>query len=419
MVEEHGSDMSARDKRGARRVNAEFEFEQVGIGRPGPRNRTYRERDHEPPPQAPRENLPQPQLFPSPARPPGPGRRREGFGAYLTSQDTPSTSNAVQRSRSSSPPAATDTDREAIFFSRLQAMVPNSPNAITVVKAAVRGYRISESSSKDLISTVWNLSDQNLDQTANIINALVDHLEQEDKKQDLLASWKGFMIEQRLEFPELTAVKSNSAYAAVTSGRVINVKHATATRSRRGSSKQVWDRVAKAAASSSKRPNPKNVMNRHPISSPVSFQQTSAFRQTQRKTPWSNSNSLNGASGSSLTLPTLNQSVTVIHDDPRSSKQGSGRSAPQKLPRLSHAQFPELPSLSTGKQKPPMSGNVSLKNISGGVNQPTTAWGPAANGMKDSLESGNTTHNVEGSEKGKKAKGKQKQTLFTLGSHAA
>ncbi|EEB92934.1 hypothetical protein MPER_08481, partial [Moniliophthora perniciosa FA553] len=156
MVETHGADMSARDKRDARRVQANFEFEEVpGAGRSRGR------RDREPPPQQ--------QQQPQPPPPGGGGRRREGFGASLTVEGGTTTLDAVP-----------------------------------VVKAAVRGYRASESSARDLISTIWNVLDCHLEHTASIINAFVDLLDEEDKKQDLLSSWRGFELEQRRQFPELT-----------------------------------------------------------------------------------------------------------------------------------------------------------------------------------------------------------------------
>lgn len=73
----------------------------------------------------------------------------------------------------------------------------NPTTAVPAAKAAMRGYRASESSARDLISTVWNILDRNLEHTASIINAFVDLLDDEEKKEDLLASWKGFAIEVR------------------------------------------------------------------------------------------------------------------------------------------------------------------------------------------------------------------------------
>lgn len=63
------------------------------------------------------------------------------------------------------------------------------------MKAAIRGYRANESSARDLISTVWNVLDHDLDGTAGIINAVVDLLEEEEKKRDLLSAWNGFKVE--------------------------------------------------------------------------------------------------------------------------------------------------------------------------------------------------------------------------------
>ena len=92
--------------------------------------------------------------------------------------------------------------RHAAFITRLQNIAPNPNNAVTAVKAAMRGYRANESSARDLISTVWNILDHNLDDTASIINAVVDLLEEEEKKRDLLAAWNGFKIE--VFFPHST-----------------------------------------------------------------------------------------------------------------------------------------------------------------------------------------------------------------------
>jgi len=68
-------------------------------------------------------------------------------------------------------------------------------SAVPAVKAAARGYRTNEAGARDLILTIWNVLDQNLEHTASIVNAFVDLLDEEEKKQDLLASWKGFNIE--------------------------------------------------------------------------------------------------------------------------------------------------------------------------------------------------------------------------------
>jgi hypothetical protein len=87
---------------------------------------------------------------------------------------------------------------------------------------------------------------------------------------------------------------------------------------------------------------------------------------------------------------------------------------------LSNDLFPELPASSSGRQKATVSGNQSLKNILGDTTPVGSAWssgaaGPAARATDDG-EEGNTPANVVESGSGKaKKKGKQKQTLFTMG----
>lgn len=74
-------------------------------------------------------------------------------------------------------------------------MAPNPNTAVPAVKAAIRSYRANESAARDLISTIWTITDRNLEGTAGVINAIVDFLEDDDKKKDLLQAWNGFKIE--------------------------------------------------------------------------------------------------------------------------------------------------------------------------------------------------------------------------------
>lgn len=90
--------------------------------------------------------------------------------------------------------------RHATLLSRLRTLAPNPTNAEIAVKAAVRSFRASESTSRDLISTVWSVLDRNLDNTATIINLLVDLFDDEEKKSDLLGAWNGFKIEVSFNF---------------------------------------------------------------------------------------------------------------------------------------------------------------------------------------------------------------------------
>lgn len=89
-VEVHGADMSSRDKRDVRRVQADFEFDDVGVSGGGRRGR--RDREREPPPvqiQGQAQGQGQGRA----------GRRREAFGGHL------SVAEGAQTMQSSSVPS--------------------------------------------------------------------------------------------------------------------------------------------------------------------------------------------------------------------------------------------------------------------------------------------------------------------------
>ncbi|KAG8217953.1 hypothetical protein J3R82DRAFT_6124 [Butyriboletus roseoflavus] len=438
-VEVHAADMSSKDKKDVRRVQAEFTFDDTGgSNRRGRRDRGDREREQEPPPpiaQALR-------------------RRREAFGGYLTTEVTQTTQPAVPSGRAS--PIREDVDplvaeRHAAFITRLQNVAPNPNNAATAVKAAMRGYRANESSARDLISTVWNVLDHNLDDTASIINGVIDLLEEEEKKRYLLAAWNSFKIEQRQQFPDLVPTAVGSGYAGITSGRVLNAKHATASRSSSQSSRHVWDRVAQAASASSSTSRCVPGASAVPSASSNTVQADRfprltgpsttinvipGFRQPQRQTPWVSSSSAS-ASGSSTVVAAT---ATVPAPPPTAippKKKGKGPAVGQP-PTLSVAAFPELPTAHPRAKPPPARGNASLRYIFGDAAPTTSAWNGNGNehvagsvvvgagaevaGVTQTLVQGGVPAQ-ERSEatggKGRKGKGKQKQTLFTLGSFQA
>ena len=209
----------------------------------------------------------------------------------------------------------------------------------------------------------------------------------------------------------------------------MNAKHFSATRSSSQSSQQVWNRVALAAESSSALPPTQaprpflQPVDRFPVlngsgggatasSSPL----ISGFRQAQRSTPWS---------GSSATSSSLGTRPTPTSVNVMGSSSQSKKNPPSKL---SSALFPELPSVTTSRVKPQVSGNVSLKNILGGTTGPAVlAWQPNSsmgdgsglantNVVEEQGEAGEGPVTATVQTKGKKGKGKQKQTLFTMGS---
>jgi len=198
----------------------------------------------------------------------------------------------------------------------------------------------------------------------------------------------------------------------------LNAKHATSPSSQ---SQQVWNRVALAASSSSNSsinfPPPPRPQERFPVLGGPSSSSTPAptpgVGQGQRKTPWS------GSSGAPAALRT--QATPS-----RPSSTMASRSKAQKAPpKLSNSVFPELPTSSSARSKPQVKGNVSLKNILGSTGSPAVpAWNApgSGDGPGTSTPQAQTQpvsdNSAEGPAvaRGKKGKGKQKQTLFTLGS---
>lgn len=116
-VENHGGDMSSRDKKDARRVQANFAFEDVG-GRHGHGRRDRdrerereRDRNRDPPP---RQHQAQVSLSSAAPPPPGSGaRRREAFGGGLT-QTGETENNSRGISRPSTPQATAEVDQAVI-----------------------------------------------------------------------------------------------------------------------------------------------------------------------------------------------------------------------------------------------------------------------------------------------------------------
>lgn len=261
---------------------------------------------------------------------------------------------------------------------------------------------------------------------------IVDLLEEEDKKKDLLTEWNGFKVEvrsphtsymcqwvvietryqQRGQFPDLVPTSVGTEYAGIAGGRVLNAKHQTSRSSR--PRRQVLDRVAAAASSPSwPQPRPHSV-NHFPTLTPDSqlpVKPNPAPSRPQQKstTPWTS----NGQGSNSGFRPQVQQPVSVSKPKPKKT------AAP---PSLSKSAFPELPATGVPNKLPKefISGNKSLKNILGDALPAQPAWGqgPSIHSTQQSSPPPDPEPEPT-TAKGKKAKGKQKQTLFKLGSFPA
>lgn len=109
IMEEHGGDMSSRDRKDARRVVADFTFDEVG-GRHGHGRRDHHHHHHErePPPSLP---PPSPAIFAGPSRQqPTTQSRRQAFGARLTVDGVESPAAAVVEVNRTPTPTRDDVD---------------------------------------------------------------------------------------------------------------------------------------------------------------------------------------------------------------------------------------------------------------------------------------------------------------------
>lgn len=224
MVDEHGAEMSTRDQKDARRVNVNFEF-QPGNGGGGRRRGGQGGgggQEREPPPHMSNSNGPGPSTG-------GGGRsRRERFGGHLTTEgaSTPNSAGPSRRQTPSPPPPDMDPvtaqyvfsilesysrvylsmrRRHADLFARLRAVAPNPTNAVAALKLSLRSYNASEMGPRDLISNIWNILDRDLDNTASVVNLVIDLLEGEDKKSTLLGAWNGFKLEVSVQYRRIQA----------------------------------------------------------------------------------------------------------------------------------------------------------------------------------------------------------------------
>ncbi|KAF9058490.1 hypothetical protein BDP27DRAFT_1343518 [Rhodocollybia butyracea] len=414
MVDEHGASRkvvgldfaSSSANQGGRNQNQHQSQNSHRGGGGGGRDPPPREQGIPVPPPAPPQNQNQNQ-----------SRRRQAFGGALTGDadpNAPTLGTSGPPTRRPSPNPADDdpaiSNRHTAFLALLSSLAPNSTTAV-------------QHSARDLIGIVWNVLDRDretmsdkaksrgtrdgLEPTARVINSFVDLLEEDEegegveeidrKSLELLREWKGFEVEQRRQFPDLvpTASSSAGAYAAITSGRVLNAKHSTHTttgRAGNNASRRVWDRVAQAANSGSA-----SGSGRVPPGVPPPPGSLAAA--LDEKTPWAGSGSSNtptnntntnntaptssafpGLVSSSTTTPTSKSISSPAHLRPFSVPAASVKSthahAQAPPPKLNAAAFPGLPASTNRREKVQVKGNVSLRNILGSTGEvPASRWG--------------------------------------------
>jgi len=316
--------------------------------------------------------------------------------------------------------------RYVAIFARLRTVSGHPANAVAGVKLALRDYTASQSGARDLISTVWNTLDRDLDATASIINLVVDFLEDEEKKTDLLSAWNSFKIERRREFPDFIVLPAGAGtnYAGIANNSVLTATSAHRAVQPRQAQRAVWDRVARAAERGATFPPLRTPPQQQPPShgtTPLHAPQPlppgptpGGRKRGTRNTAWSASAASVSAGGGGGNTNSGNSAVAL--------PQGGKPPPAPPPPALSNAAFPTLPSPAAPRARPVLSAGTSqLQHILGSAPPATSAWAPGRTaqdegvGARETEEMAPVTEAAAGGKK--RGKGKGKQTLFMFGSY--
>ncbi|SPO31212.1 uncharacterized protein UTRI_05988_B [Ustilago trichophora] len=269
-VDEHGNELSTRERREALRIEANFSYDdgaessRAGANRGGS-NKKAKGRANGTNSEAGASETNRDVLgvstLASRAHVPGAGpanhaSRRAMFGSGLTTP-TPPTPQGVSADR---PRTVTDSrsieERHQAYMDKVASTLNNSEQRITSFRRSVRQFKNGESSARDLISTIHSLVGE-MDDCAPLVNGLVDLLDDREKSKALGDAWNGYRIETT-QFPSLTpnagsstfGMASGSGYAGAGlrggGNSLRSIKKSSAA-----SSSQVWDNVERAASASS------------------------------------------------------------------------------------------------------------------------------------------------------------------------
>ena len=268
-LQEHGNELSTRERREALRIEANFSYDdgaessRAGANRSGA-NKKAKGRANgggAGPADAGGSSSDNTDVLgvsalASRAHVPGAGpanhaSRRAMFGSGLTNP-TP----APQGVSADHPRTVTDSrsieERHQAYMDKVAATL-NSESRITSFRHSVRAFKNGESSARDLISTIHSLVGD-MDDCAPLVNGLVDLLDDKDKSKALSDAWNGYRIE-RTQFPSLvpnagpsSGITPGSGYAGAGSrgNSLRSIKKSSAA-----SSSQVWANVERAASASS------------------------------------------------------------------------------------------------------------------------------------------------------------------------
>lgn len=416
-VNEHGTELSSREKRDALRVAANFTYDSASSGaaqreqasrRGGPsRRRGAAAAADEEPAAATRGTTDRDVLgissLASRTHVPGAGpadhaTRRAIFRAGLT-DDAPQETPRQRQEQLDEQVVA----RHQAYMGRVSAIMGNSDSRMTSFRGSVKMFRGGEMSASDLIDSIHSLVGQDVDSMSPVVNGLVDLLEDEDKKTAVRQAWSTLRVE-RTQFPSLVAAPGDG-YSGAARGQIRNVK------SNAASNNAVWASVERAASGRPVAPRAATssasrlASSQHfptlggagggravPGSAPYAAsanaqQQHAASRGT---TPWSisvaNAAPHSNAASNSRPIPTSTPALS----------SGGGTGARNTPTRSNPAAFPSLPTnaqaaalaahkrqvLSKSKGRSATSGSTTPMNEGSGTSTPNV-WGSSGLGRID------------------------------------
>ncbi|WVQ72092.1 hypothetical protein IAR50_001637 [Cryptococcus sp. DSM 104548] len=366
--------------------------------------------------------------------------RRRGFDGGLTrpaGQAGPAgqVQNGAARSGAARSGAATPvtpaTPREDVddatvsrheeLLSRVAMLTGDSPTKLASFRHAVRSLKVNESSPRDMIDTIFNgVFELDLDVTVAIGREIAKLFASEgdkDKEKGILEAVSGLRADQANEFPSLSSGSGQtgygSQYAGVASGTVLNVKRAT--KSTNGPGRAVWDRVQQAAErGAASRPAPRattGVGGRWVPGATTSRAGPSAEAfpslGSSSAGPSGSASRQTWASGSAG--PSTSRAPSALVPQIRSVHNPSASIGKPKAPNLSS--FPSLPSSSSKAKKTTKEERLALIGKPQG-RAASTEQPELPREALEGLSIGERSDSQPGG--GKKGKGKQKQTLFTI-----
>lgn len=362
-VAEHGAELTNRELKEAMRIEANFHYEDPNAAGSSSGSAPRARRDKrggrgpsEPDPPTRSDPLGLSSLALR-ANVPGAGpanhSRRIHFGGHTTttgesSQQQAAAALAASNSRSAAGGSSSDksaAERHEAYLARVQGILGGSESKLGSFRSAVRIFRAGEMSANDLVDNTYSLVDD-LDNTAVVINGLVDLLDTDaDKKNAVLQAWNKLRIE-RTQFPSLVPVAAGSgSYASVGSGfpsaSIRNIK------SRAASNNQIWENVERAAArGSGQTPGRPGTSREH-------FPTLGAAAGSKHFTASSSASAKSTVPGSASHAAKVNASLRAVHGStPWSQASSTTRVAPPTMPSppvpYSSSSYPSASKASNG-----------------------------------------------------------------------